>query len=1041
MQNRFEFLEEDFPKLADYGRRAEEGLNVDNNICLLYIGRIAESITKILCERNNIHDYDAGELLKLGIIDEKIYGKINALLEVEDEAANSEYNSEMACSRLILTAEELCRWFVYEAEASKFSFLADLFPENSPIPPLANLALYGKEAEENLSPNTRYALICLGDIEEAVVNFLLNSENLNINQRDNDQSDKINILYREGKISKEINDILHKIRMARNDAVHSRYNSEEETSDLLSQALTLCEWIFKFVMSAGDFLRAKIQSVNENLIEVSTGRFQGIVENEDFDADDVKAGTRKIFKVIDTDGEKISLSLKEVYTNPWINAARRYEKYKIGQDLKVKVTRVEKDIGATVEICGTYETTEARIPENEYGSKKPNVHEEIKARVKWFDPKRYPYMILSVKDAPQEINFIRFCANASPEEIREKISEVDEINKKNKSGMTALMMAALHNPNPEAINILVEAEAKVNSVNYAGNTALILAAMSNTPEVVRALLEHEAEIVILNGKSKSAYDYAVNNPKLEGSDVIKMLKLPLTDKEFLELCKSGSCEEIREAITDVFDINIIDDEGNTALMLACLSNSPEVVNILLEHEADISIANYEGKKAIDFAKLNDKLKDDSKIISRLTPTPTDEEFLALCASGTPEEITQALNAEANINAMDEQNNTVLMIAAEKNNAEAVKILLEEEIDINTQNQDGNTALILASMNNDAETVSAILSHNPDINITNKKEYTALMAAVRYNNPEIVRVLLNADAKLDVVDALGNTALMMAASNNTDEVVKLILEADSGVNVNNCNNSGWNALMMAARTKQADTVRELLQRTSDINAKNNNGDTALIIASEFNNSEVVSAILEANPEINAQNNDGETALMAAVRNSEYAENVLKVLIKAKPDLQIQNNNNHRAVDIARIKSSLKGSRALIIILNQHFLKLCKSGSPEEISEYVNAGVNVNIRSAKNSATPLMFAVQDNNCEAVKILLEANSDINAQDARGYTALILAAGKRDEEMLSLLLEHEPDVNICDAKGYKALNYAAGNPNLKGTEAFKKLKELTHN
>ena len=762
MQNRFEFLDDQFQRLADYGRKAEESFDADKNICLLNLGRIAENITQILCRRNNIPEADAEKLFTLGIIDADIHRKINTLLEIEEEAASSEYNSEIACSRLMLTAEELCRWFVYDAVESKFSFLADLFPENSPLPPLADLALYGREAEENLSLNTRYSLISLGDIGEAVVNFLFHAKSISFNPYTDDQSDKINILYREKIITSEIKDILHNIRIARNKAVHSRYNSFEEGRDLIAQALPLCEWLFKLVMSPGDFLRGKITSINENKINVSIGRFEGIAEDEELA--DEETGRRKIFKIISIQDEQINLSLKEVYTNPWINAARRYEKYKIGQDLNVKVTHVEKDIGATVEVLGTYETTEARIPESEYGSRKPSENEKVKARVKWFNPSCYPYMILSVKDAPQEINFARFCAKSPIEEIREKISAVDDINKKNLSGMTALMMAALHNSNPEVINLLVEAGAKINAVNYAGNTALILAARYNTPEVVRALLENGADITIMNGKNKAAYDYAVNNRKLEDSDVIDMLKLKkiLTDDEFLELCKFGSCEEIIEAIND----------------------------------------------------------------------------------------------GANIDAEDEKNNT------------------------------------------------------------------ALMLAVRYNTVE--------------------------------------------------------------------AVRELLPRVSDINAKNINGDNALIIAAMFNTAEAVDAILEAKPEINLH--DG-------------------------------------------------NSRELAKKLSKKFMSLCKSGSPEEISEYIKIGINVNIRLAKTLATPLMLAVQNNSLEVIKILLEANADINAQDARGYTALILASGKRDEEILSLLLDHEPDVNIIDERGYKAVNYAAGNPNLKGTEGFKRLKALTHN
>ena len=247
---------------------------------------------------------------------------------------------------------------------------------------------------------------------------------------------------------------------------------------------------------------------------------------------------------------------------------------------------------------------------------------------------------------------------------------------------------------------------------------------------------------------------------------------------------------------------------------------------------------------------------------------------------------------------------------------------------------------------------------------------------------------------DVIDMLklkkiltDDEFLELCKFGSCEEIIEAI---NDGANIDAEDEKNNTALMLAVRYNTVEAVRELLPRVSDINAKNINGDNALIIAAMFNTAEAVDAILEAKPEINL-----------------HEEN----------------------------------SRELAKKLSKKFMSLCKSGSPEEISEYIKIGINVNIRLAKTLATPLMLAVQNNSLEVIKILLEANADINAQDARGYTALILASGKRDEEILSLLLDHEPDVNIIDERGYKAVNYAAGNPNLKGTEGFKRLKALTHN
>ena len=153
MNSRFDFLDEHFPKLAGYGKKAEECINSDKNICLLNLGRIAEKIIELLCSKNKIEIKSPDELLRLGVINDDIHLKILTLTDVKNDAVNNDYNSEMACIRLIETACELCKWFVAQESESRFSFLADLFSSSYNFPVLAELAEFGKEAEENLFSN------------------------------------------------------------------------------------------------------------------------------------------------------------------------------------------------------------------------------------------------------------------------------------------------------------------------------------------------------------------------------------------------------------------------------------------------------------------------------------------------------------------------------------------------------------------------------------------------------------------------------------------------------------------------------------------------------------------------------------------------------------------------------------------------------------------------------------------------------------------------------------------------------------------------
>lgn len=1092
---RFSFLEERFPELAVYGRKAEESFDTDKNICLLNLGRMAEYITKILCSQNNIEASDADELLELGIIDENIHRKIKTLIEVKDDAVNDEYDSEMSCERLILTAEELCRWFVNERGESRFSFLADLFPDSNPVPPLADLAVYGREAEENLFPNTRYSLICLGDIEESIVEHIMNLKGIEADLHENDQSDRINLLYHKDIISKENKDILHELRLARNKAVHSRYNSCEEGRRLIDEALSVCEWTFRFMMSAGNFVRGIIRKVNENSIDVTAGRIQCIVEGEDIPESDealierYKEGERRIFKVIDSESEIIRLSIKEVYTDPWLNIARRYARYEIGQILNVKVMSFTDFKGAVVEIIGPLEITEAMIPETEYGTKKPHIGEEVKACVKWFNPKSYPYMILSVKDAPVEKkSFVAMCADASPEEIHERLSEGVDVNEKNHNGMTALMNAAMHNDNPEVIRVLIDAGAKVNAVNMnsSGNTALIFAAMYNNPDAVKALIDNGADITTTNTEGKTAYDYAQNNEKLKDSDIMNLLKVKkaLTHEEFLELCRTGSLDEILDALNDseldvnsldndgrnalmfacmgnnadviraliekTNDINAQDKQGNTALMFACDSNDADAVNALLDSGADINIENQNGFAAMIFAMDNNSLKD-TEIISRLTPEqsepidepaheqpePTDEpaheqpeptseqpELTDESMHKQPESIDEPMHEQPEPTTEQPKPTDEPAHEQPEPTTEQPKLTDEEFIELCGKGT--------------AEEITNAINKGANVRAENSKGQTALMLAAQNNTPEIISLLLDLGAAINHVDSLGNTALTLAFmnENNAEENMNMLL--DYGADPDIQNNAGYNALMTAAKTKGIDVVKKLLEITSDVNAKNNAGDTALSIASTENNAEVVNALLEAGADINSQNENGSTALMSALYNSSDVENIIKLLIAHKPDLTLRNAKGQTALNIAKNRPTLSGSRALVLLLKGEFLKLCRSGSDEEISQAINAGVDVHTRN-KSQATGLMFAAQHNTASAVEVLIDAGSDIDAQDINGNTALIYAASYNTDDVVDLLINKGADVNIMNHSGHKALKFAKRNYRLFDTVAINVLEELT--
>lgn len=833
MQSRFEFLEEQFPKLAGYGEKAEEALNADSNICLLNLGRIAETVIENLCRVNHLNEKlkiseAVEELARLGVLDGDTERKINSLLEIKDEAAEEEYNSEMACARLLTTAKELCEWFVLKHGESKFSFLADLFLPGRFVPPLANLAEIGREAEENLYSNTRYCLICLGDMGEAIVDYLMNTNNIETHERD--QMYRIDSLFTNYVINDEIKDALHDLRMARNKAVHERYDntytSEEEGKRLLDEVLKLCEWLFKLILKPGYIVKGRISDIEENFISVLIGAIPATVPFEEIPLKEdgtiknsyVK-GKKYIFKVVEKTSEKITLSLRQADEDYNLNVAQQYSKYKIGQDVRVLIKRISNSSGALVELK---DGLLAQIPPSEIGRRlydyddtnEKQIKYEVTARVKWFSQTQYPPMLLSVKDIENEhkaeaerskptkweqikippkknsmrdVNFRTFVKTATFDKILEALDSGANPNAKNNNKTTTLMNAAQSNHDPKVVGALLDAGAELEARNHKGNTALHFAAMENIPAVVKLLIERGADIEALNHDKKTPLDYARSNKNLNGTEIISLLT-PQSEKSektetqkisgpaknkkhkpkipddinfrLLDLCKSGTEQEVSALIENGADVNAVSHNKTTPLMTAAQYNSLEVVQLLLNHQADVNAKNKMGNTALHFAAIYNN----SEVISALVTagaavdavnekgkTPLDsaqdnqrlkgseamellekkeitidfkKEFLRICRSGSEEKILQAINAGAKINSKNKALSTALMFAARDNTAEAVNILVKSGAYVDAQDIYGNTALIYAAYHNNEDVVEILIDAGADVSLTNTSGYTA-----------------------------------------------------------------------------------------------------------------------------------------------------------------------------------------------------------------------------------------------------------------------------------------------------------------------------
>lgn len=110
------------------------------------------------------------------------------------------------------------------------------------------------------------------------------------------------------------------------------------------------------------------------------------------------------------------------------------------------------------------------------------------------------------------------------------------------------------------------------------------------------------------------------------------------------------------------------------------------------------------------------------------------------------------------------------------NAEAVTQTLETSIDVDMVDANGNTALMLASFNGHKAIVKLLLKANADVNKRNPAGRTALMFAATIDTPATVKLLLESGAEVNAYDGEEQwTPLMFAAGEGHTAVVDILLD--------------------------------------------------------------------------------------------------------------------------------------------------------------------------------------------------------------------------------------------------------------------------
>ncbi len=426
------------------------------------------------------------------------------------------------------------------------------------------------------------------------------------------------------------------------------------------------------------------------------------------------------------------------------------------------------------------------------------------------------------------------------------------------------------------------------------------------------------------------------------------------------------------------------------------------------------------------------------------PVSTKQTPQQLIMQNRKAEAMQEFVMPADINAADENGNTVLHIAAMVNDADLVSFFIIKGADPELKNFEGDTPLhvaiknysyeaakTLASISNtlfsrDSEGVTALdrgLMESEDyydIFITPKAAelrdvdgQTIVHYFVRTKNIKGIRKCISEEIPISVVDDNGKTPLDVAFENLDDEdsveiAAELIMGgADEVVtefsyfqdamlarNVNSRFDDGQTPLHLAAIYGHNAIAKYLLENNADTTVQDSSGATPLHEAVRYGNVEIIKSLLNSGANVNARDNLGKTPVMLILPKDKTAE-IYKLLITYRADLS---------------QKDMFGDTVL------HTASMLNVGA-STFSVLINGGADVNARN-KEGVTPLAIAVQKNDLETVKLLTSAGADIHTQDTNGDSPLSIAlAGS--SEMLEAVV-NEANAGFTDSNGNTPLHLA---------------------
>ena len=599
-----------------------------------------------------------------------------------------------------------------------------------------------------------------------------------------------------------------------------------------------------------------------------------------------------------------------------------------------------------------------------------------------------------------------------------------------KPDMTGLMEAIRDGRTDDALTIIDGVDYEyLNSQDNDGNTALMFAADLGDFSIVEKLLEKEVDITLQDKRGDTALTIAGDNGFINIVDLLLETIPSESGMLLIDAIKQDDYKLVRELMElNTVDINLQDEDGNTALIFACKNDNYDIVKLLVDKGADINVQNNNGISPLLAACYNINDKNAANIAKLL--------------------ITKG----ADVNSVDKDQATPLTVILEQETyglyGNIVKMLLKNEADVNYKTYSGFTPLMLAcaSETYSLNYVRILINNEADIDAKNNDNETALMFACEDGLYTIAKLLVYKGADVNIKNNDGETAYTLARDYEHDRIVKLLYKAGAEDDIladyneeflnSEDRTAVYDNLIKGIKHDDLDIVREILRNNEDdhidFNYKDLDGNTLLILAVKVENENIVKILVDHGANVNETNDNKQTPLMYAVILNYI--NIVKYLLKNGADVNLRDGDDHTINDYANIYGVDDKIMALLEENNYDqldysdnksmLIEAIKRGNINAVSNLAFVfGMDLDTQDGNTRDIPLILATKLDNEIIVRILIDAGANVDIKDDNGNTALMISSSKGNENITRILIDAGADMNIKNNERNNALILATNN------------------